>query len=376
MITSYEYMGPSQDSWHFLSTNFGQINLLVGASSSGKTRFLNTLFNFSSSVSKGAPFRFGKWILEVSVGNNQYHWTYEGGDQSGTKMVIQRELLILNKPDGIKEVIVDRTQEKFKFQNMVLPRLHSDVPSVCILKEEPIIQPLYHVFSHMQRRKFHEAALNDAIALQNIPKVLSDNVTKAPTLEIIFSHEFTVSAKMFLLQKFFPSLYQSVIDFFVEVFPSVQKAQVKFLSNPNVPVSSGEPVPVFLVKESGISNWLPISELSSGMQKVLLIVTDILTLPGGSIYLIDEYENSLGINAIDFLPSFLLDHAGKNQFFITTHHPYLINNMPIRNWRVFTRKGSEVHITLGEELEKKFGKSKQKAFIQLINDPIYTEGVR
>ena len=115
---------------------------------------------------------------------------------------------------------------------------------------------------------------------------------------------------------------------------------------------------------------LPLNELSSGMQKVLLIVTDILTLPGDSVYIIDEYENSLGVNAIDFLPSFLIDHAGNNQFFITTHHPYLINNMPIKNWRIFTRQGPNVRIILGEELESRLGKSKQKAFIQLINDPI------
>ena len=112
------------------------------------------------------------------------------------------------------------------------------------------------------------------------------------------------------------------------------------------------------------------------MQKVLLIITDILTLPGDCVYIIDEYENSLGINAIDFLPSFLIDHAGNNQFFITTHHPCLINNMPIKNWRIFSRQGSDVHIKVGEEFETRFGKSKQKAFIQLINDPIYTDGVR
>ena len=111
-------------------------------------------------------------------------------------------------------------------------------------------------------------------------------------------------------------------------------------------------------------------------KKVLLIITDILTLPKGSIYLIDEYENSLGINAIDFLPSFLIDNGGNNQFFITTHHPYLINSMPIKHWRVFNRTGSSVSIKDGRDLEGKFGKSKQKAFIQLINDPFYSDGIQ
>jgi AAA15 family ATPase/GTPase len=107
------------------------------------------------------------------------------------------------------------------------------------------------------------------------------------------------------------------------------------------------------------------------MQKVLLIVTDVLTLPKGSIYIIDEYENSLGTNAIDFLPQFLTDHGENGQFFITTHHPYLINSMPMRTWKVFRRQGGKVSIKSGEEFEEKYGKSKQRAFIQLINDPFY-----
>ncbi len=108
------------------------------------------------------------------------------------------------------------------------------------------------------------------------------------------------------------------------------------------------------------------------MQKVLLIITDILTLPAGSIYIIDEYENSLGVNAIDFLPQFLMDHGESVQFIITTHHPYLINNMPINSWRIFHRVGSVVSIKQGSEFQQKFGVSKQQAFIQLLNDPFYS----
>ncbi len=110
------------------------------------------------------------------------------------------------------------------------------------------------------------------------------------------------------------------------------------------------------------------------MLKVLLIITDIIALPEESIYMIDEYENSLGINAIDFLPQLLIDHGGQNQYFITTHHPYLINNMPIKHWRIFNRKGSTVTVKSGIEFEERFGKSKQEGFIQLINDPFYYEG--
>ncbi len=90
--------------------------------------------------------------------------------------------------------------------------------------------------------------------------------------------------------------------------------------------------------------------------------------------MIDEYENSLGVNAIDFLPSMLLEYKSNEQFFITSHHPYLINQMPISSWYVLHREGAIVEIKFGEELEKRYGKSKQQAFIQLMNDSFYNTG--
>ncbi|MCK4818138.1 ATP-binding protein, partial [bacterium] len=132
----------------------------------------------------------------------------------------------------------------------------------------------------------------------------------------------------------------------------------------------------FAIKEKGMKKWIPAQQLSSGMKKVLLILTDLFILPeDGKVYLIDEYENSLGINAINFFPSVLFDVDSPSQFILTSHHPYLIGKIPVKNWIVLHRKKSRVLVKQGKELEERFGKSKQKAFIQLINDPFYSEGV-
>jgi ABC-type multidrug transport system ATPase subunit len=134
--------------------------------------------------------------------------------------------------------------------------------------------------------------------------------------------------------------------------------------------------PVFAVKEKNIENWIPIDKLSSGMKKVLLILLDAFIAPPESIYLIDEYENSLGINPINFFPTFLDELEKDIQFVITSHHPYIINNLPVDNWYIFHRKGNNITIRFGEENIKRLSKSKQQRFIQLINDPFYLEGVK
>jgi hypothetical protein len=378
MITEYEYQGPGDD-WRFRRTRFDRINLLVGASGAGKTRFLNTLFNFASTISKGTPFRSGSWYVGMTLGEYSYEYEYEGRD--GKEAAITSETVRRWKTDHHEEVetLIQRESGSFAFRDTPLPKFAREIPSLHLLKEEPDVMPLHMLFARMQRRKFFETALQDAVTIQNLPKRLVNELAANPQLEPLWLGEHALSAKLFLMKQFFPEKYKIAGDSLRQVFPTIEEYDVQMLGEtrlPNVPVRGVEgDMPVFVVKERGVSQWLPLPVLSSGMQKVLLIATDIVTLPSGTTYLIDEYENSLGINAIDFLPQFLIEHGGNKQFFITTHHPYLINSMPMRAWRVFHRKGQTVSIKLGEELEERFGKSKQKAFIQLINDPFYSEGI-
>jgi predicted ATPase len=130
-------------------------------------------------------------------------------------------------------------------------------------------------------------------------------------------------------------------------------------------------VPVLVIREQESQQWVPVNELSSGMQKVLLILTDLFILPNHSIYIIDEYENSLGINAINFFPDFLLEFDKSIQFLITSHHPYIINQIPVKNWHVLHRDGTKVTIQQGDNVVARYGQSRQQAFIQLLNDPFY-----
>jgi hypothetical protein len=378
VITSYEYSGFDDDKWHFARAQFGRINLLVGASGTGKTRFLNVLFNISATVVKGSPFRAGKWHMTVVTGGYEYDWSYCGtAVPEDGKRVTEEHVTrgsVKAEPGSGTEVLVERTPDSFTFMGNKLPKLQREIPSVTLLSEEEPLSPLHETFAKVQRRRFQGDGLTDAMALQFVPAELDLQLGKTKNLADLWQQQQALSAKMYLLERHFPDLYDCAVRSFRSVFPTVTDAQVQEAERGPMFRGSGGSLPMFSVREKGVTKWIGLPELSSGMQKVLLIITDILTLPVGSVYIIDEYENSLGVNAIDFLPGFLLDHGGDSQYFITTHHPYLINSMPVRNWRIFSRQGSAVRIKSGSDLEERFGKSKQKAFIQLINDPYYADG--
>ncbi len=99
------------------------------------------------------------------------------------------------------------------------------------------------------------------------------------------------------------------------------------------------------------------------MLHTIIHIAQIYLANDGSIILIDEFENSLGTNCMDILTEDFV-HENKNiQFIATSHHPYIINNIPYQYWKIITRKTGVISAKSASEY--KLGKSKQKAFLQL-----------
>jgi predicted ATP-dependent endonuclease of OLD family len=371
-ILTYEYRDVDEARWQFSKARFGKINLLVGDTSTGKTRLLNTLFNLGR-FATSKEFRWGYWDLVFKQDEATYRWLLETRAPEAGNCVIQDYIWRL---EGEKEIsIVRRDKDSFIFDGREMPKLAKDQSSISLLEDEDLIEPLHKGFASVMRRRFSYDALSKAATFHIIPLQLLEEIKKNKDTQKIFASGMSLSANLFLLSEYFPSYFLSICDCYRSVFPFITEIAVLDLSDVRKSLAVPARVPVFCIKERNVDKWITLEGLSSGMQKVLLILTDICLIPEGGIYLIDEYENSLGINAIEFLPTFLLELEKDVQFFITSHHPYIINQIPVSSWHVFHRKGSEVTIKFGEELVDRFGKSKQKAFIQLINDPFYTEGV-
>jgi len=373
-IVSYEYKDTVQQGESFSKIELGKVNLFVGASGSGKTRFLNTLFNFGSFLTTGQRFRRGHWKIELQASGYTYFLEYKGQEPGETEQSIVRELITATDKSGKKEILVDRNQGKFIFCNTRLPKLPASKPSVYLLKEEPKIAPLFRSFSRILRRSFDTDTITQARLLQPVTKNTINEFRTDKSLDQLLAKQFPLSATLYVLRKNFPTKFKLIAQYYQSIFQTIEAVQISNITAPRLD-KTGE-IPAIAIKQKGVRKLIEISQLSSGMVKVLLILTDVITMPNGSVYMIDEYENSLGINAIDFFPGFLSQHGNDNQFIITTHHPYLINNIPVRDWYLFNRKGADVRIKPGKELEDKIGKSKQAAFIQLINDPFYAEGFK
>lgn len=371
-IISYEYQDVSQTNWHFSPVTFGKMNLLVGGTSSGKTRLLHTIFNLGKFVAAN-EFKQGSWDLAFDTDSRKYHWKIRCETLENTPLVTSEHLFEIT-PDG-EIPLIDRDPSHFVFGGKDLPKLPRNQPSIALLADEEQIKPIYSGFTSIRRRHFDRDALERAAGFSTVPHGLVAEIKKKKDLDTFGKWDPPLSVTLSLLSEHFPPIYATICEHYKAIFPFITDISIRDAAQIHPNMALPAKAPLFCIKEKSVDRWLPVPDLSSGMQKVLLILTDLHVLPNGSIYLIDEYENSLGINAIEFLPTVFLSLELDIQLFVTSHHPYLINRVPVANWYVFHRSGSSVRIKPGVELQQKYGRSKQNAFIQLINDPFYLEGV-
>ncbi|MGD0174712.1 MAG: ATP-binding protein [Anaerolineales bacterium] len=370
-INWYHYSDTSEPGWEFDPVSLGKMNLLVGETASGKSRFLNTMFHLGRYAVVN-DFYAGNWEIKFEHNGKEYSWELRSRAIKSAQKKGIVEFEKLTRRDGEKEIeLIKRSEKEIVYCGKTLDPLPKGETSLYLLRETEDIGLAYKAFELILRRLFDQDALSSISEFQPISIGLQSEILEKHDLEIIRRAELNLNNNLFFLEKVFPDLYKQIIEDYKLVFPFVEEVGITDLSKINEYIAFPGIIPVFTIREHGSTNWIILPELSSGMKKVLLIMTDITMLPEGGVYLIDEYENSLGLNAINFFPEFVLSLKKGVQFVVTSHHPYLINQIPPSEWYVLHREGLHVQIQYGQTNVNKYGKSKQELFTQLINDPFF-----
>ena len=375
-LISYEYHDKEETKWQYSPIELSNLNLFVGDTATGKSRLLNTIFNLgTSAVRKPNGLYIGCWDVTFSHKGQLYQWELESEKDADDKVSVIKDNIwqLIENSDRLQ--IVQRDKSTFIFKDEHLPHLSLNETSIILLQDEPEIQPLYNAFSLIKRRVFSQDALEKVVSYSPISHRIYNKIKRERDLQELFNSELNLNGILFILGELFPDIYTHICDFFKGCFPFIEDVSIRDITEIYETFSSPARIPVFCIKEKNISSWIELGHLSSGMQKVLLIITDILSFPDQGIYLIDEYENSLGPSAIEFLPDLLDELEDDIQLIVTSHHPYLIRTIPVDNWYVFHRRGNKVTIRYGNDLVDRYSGSKQDVYIQLINDPFYIDGV-
>ena len=368
--------------WNVKPFHFEKINLFAGLSGVGKTRILNTIFNLALSINKGRLFGQSKWKIEFKIGSDLFRYDlHTAKSEENGRSVVMKEILFKND-----EKIIDRNEDVFKFEGQKIPKLSRAELGLYLLKEEPAIKTIHEEFGKVFIRRMNPNYQHDAREIKELDlgglqkDFLSSDKKKKFTLDFIRQTNHALNVQLYMLKLYHPSIFNSIVNDFKQIFPFVKHVDMRNINEIdylNIPSPAFDAlIPILVINEKGVSESIPMIRFSAGMLRALIQLLDIYMMPKGSIYLIDEIENSMGIKSLPIMMDLILERSDDIQFIFTTHHPYIFNNVNLKYWKILSRRGITVKLTEGSELLDKFGKSHQDNFTQLINSELMRVGFK
>lgn len=366
--------------WKLQEVVLNKLTLLVGASGVGKTQILRSINNLKS-ISEGESLNGIKWSVQFkTINQSTYLWEGEF-ENKGISVIIndEDEDDKKNKPKVVEEklflngeLIVSRSNDEILFMGEPTLKLSQQQSVVHLLKEEDKIKPAYE---GIKKIRFSDQSNSASSRGFNFSFLNANKYSKKyDTLSKIQESDVHTDLKLFFASKADPKTFDLIKERFIDIFPQVEDVKVAPLDNferGDIPDILKD-YPYIQIKEKGVEHWISQNRMSSGMFRTLIQLSDLYLCSDGTIYLVDEFENSLGINCIDEITNDILNSNRNLQFILTSHHPYIIDSIPYDFWKLVTRTTGIVKTH--DISEYNFGKSKHSAFMQLLQLEEYQTG--
>lgn len=364
--------------WYLEPVQLGDLNLLVGVSGVGKTKSLQAMFALNA-IANGRSANGVEWdIMFEDEGDRNCRWAGKF-----TNLGLERKVrdyfmrgederdVVLESPRLLSEAlivdgkdIVKRTAESIVFKGQPTLKLSPSESAVKLLKEEADIAPVYESLSRIVWNKdFREGKIVD----------FDRALEQYPSLTDIQNSKLDIFLKLSLLSQCEPQVFTTIKQGFMAIFPYVEDMRVAPIHQDDLPILIAQ-FPFVQFKEKHIERWIYPWELSNGMLKALSVIGDLYLLPPGSVLLIDELENSLGVNCIDAVGD-LLSEKRDLQLILTSHHPYIINTIDMAHWKILTRRGGVVKVSRAEDFERLSKRSLHDNFTRLLDIEEIIQGV-
>ncbi|WP_130472547.1 AAA family ATPase [Candidatus Magnetaquicoccus inordinatus] len=371
----------SMGSLKLQETSFKQLTLLVGVSGVGKTKILD-LFRRVRQVglygADKAPSLI--WKVKFNLDDKIYLWegkisqkkkkrpfikSSSSRDNSDSDTVILFEQVAIN---GEEVIYRDFNEDVFRYNGNILPKLKWSESAVTLLAEENTISPL--------NRALQGIIVSDSDPDWSFELCVDDFSLSDSFIELQAKKNEPLIYRIKELQDNFSERFDSIVRDYLDVFPFIE--QIKIVSAKEYfskKVKGSLDYWVIAVKEKDVNDWIDGPDLSAGMLRTLKMFFELYLAPKGSIFLIDEFENNLGVNCLSQVADLVRMRAGEIQFILTSHHPYVINNIPWTDWKVVTRSGGVITATDATEIPELQSKSALERFRLLINSDVYQEGI-
>jgi predicted ATPase len=372
----FEEISPA---WKLNEVSFSDFNLLVGQSGVGKTKILNALRKVcQAGVGDAEKADDCEWRIELGITGEVYVWQARtikfAKAEGGFETHFIKEKIIHN---GVEIVQRDLPAGEFLFKKSPLPKLNGTQSAISLLQEEDgiaslnqaLTEVIFSVASELKATLWYRESDSDPI------EKLRDKCADFAALRKMTGIALLVRA--WILQTKFPDEFERLRTIYTAIFPTVSNVRVVALKE-NLSAFIGGNLTtstlVLEIEEAGVGR-VSGSYISSGMARTFLHLAEITLAPSNAVIVVDELENSLGVNCLPQVTEHFLRRTDL-QFILTSHHPYVINNIPWRCWKLVMREGAEVTVRDATSIPALNSASSLERFTQLLNLEEYEEAIR
>lgn len=362
------------------NVEFGRKNFLVGISGSGKSTILNALFTLVQIASGGSSPADNWNVVFRDKENRKVEWSGKFSkkrelDETGAEKaeLLEEKIIIDGSPFLIKKGDV------ITLENKEFPIIDATKSNLYIFRNQDSLKKIYESISSLIISGALEAHSGSLMAIPYISSVYEEAAKKTfqnekkSIKDIVLINDRRLGAKERIIfsQKYDQKSFEDLVFVYTSIFPSVENILIKqvrnLASDSKYTNHRGSVIQIKLKDDTIVEQ----GHISSGMFKTLLVLADIILSPDECVILMDEIENSLGLNCLQEVLNELI--ISNKQVILTTHHPKIINTAPKNSWKIVTRNANEINVHDTSVL--KSNNNSHDPFFQLINSEIYKCGV-
>lgn len=360
---------------------FDNLNLLVGVSGAGKTQILKILLNYISVASRASKFSFifnfaGHFEINFSI-----HNMFKQDDWISKEVVWRIDTSRMNKISepfnqyayGISNESLSVNGKEIIFRDLNQLRINAvDTANIASVKSvlgvfnspndiEYVCSNFFTVSpNYGQKNVFQNVPLNEFEGTSHWIK--DNNLTENNFL--LFIHNYSTLLQIALVRAFNSELFNEFLSRLQSIFPNIE--DLKIDAYKNLDISNDNSLTLY-INENG--KWISMDAISGGILKVIYILASVEFSVGNTTIFIDELENSLGINCLDSVTDYIIEKSTYDniQFIVTSHHPYIINNISAKNWRIISQNAGIISSKSADEIGIDTKNNRQEQFFQLIN---------
>jgi energy-coupling factor transporter ATP-binding protein EcfA2 len=341
--------------WRLESVEFGQINLIVGKNSSGKTRVINIINGLARLVSgKMAPiFSSGMWFAEFErmkgLAREEQEYLVELMERHVNResFRIGRQLIMSREKDGNCFVLRKANSERVRYK----------VPTnqlTAVVRRDEIQHPFFeHLFkwgSELCTYRFGSDFGKSSASIIHAGIPVEENFTTSEQVDNA-SHVFRKTRERFGEQ------YQNtVLSDLNELGYKCTDISLSFL--PGFSFNGTSPL-VLAVKEGDLANYTLQGDMSQGMYRALALSIHVnanifwaqskkvgrdLQMGDLPMFIIDDIGEGLDFERSRRLVKILIKKATANhiQLIMSSNDRFIMNDVPLEYWTVLHREGGLV----------------------------------